>query len=218
MINWPCHVQKTNQKKLRSLLDWHVLLESVLPSRGKLVSCFIALFKKKSDTNDDKTHFSDENWIWIFAPKMLLNCFISFSVLRPWFSGLGPVNLIHLRFWIFASKSIKTDLSGNTFWPQAAGFQNSPKIDHSKLSKSQKIRAWIQTKTQNLHAKHLNFHVKIEFSELCSKTPNQQKDVKMFFYFLCHTVELLQFEVNPSKSCLKYTFALLTVSKHFAKL
>ena len=41
------------------------------------------------------------------------------------------LKILHLNFWILAFSTnfcpIKTDLSGNTVWPQASGFQNSPK-------------------------------------------------------------------------------------------
>ena len=40
----------------------------------------------------------------------------------------------HLNFWILAFFAnfcpLKTDLSGNTVWPQASGFQKLAKIDH----------------------------------------------------------------------------------------
>ena len=40
----------------------------------------------------------------------------------------------HLNFWILAFSTnfwpIKTDLSGNTVWPQASGFQKLAKLDH----------------------------------------------------------------------------------------
>ena len=40
----------------------------------------------------------------------------------------------HLNFWILAfstnSCPIKTDLSGNTVWPEASGFQKLTKMDH----------------------------------------------------------------------------------------
>ena len=40
----------------------------------------------------------------------------------------------HLNFWILAFSTnfwpIKTDLSGNTVWPQASGFQKLAKMDH----------------------------------------------------------------------------------------
>ena len=40
----------------------------------------------------------------------------------------------HLNFWILAFSTnlcpIKTDLSGNTVWPQASGFQKLVKMDH----------------------------------------------------------------------------------------
>ena len=40
----------------------------------------------------------------------------------------------HLNFWILAFSinfgPIKTDLSGNTVWQQASGFQKLAKMDH----------------------------------------------------------------------------------------
>ena len=40
----------------------------------------------------------------------------------------------HLKFWILAFSSnfcpIKTDMSGNTVWPQASDFQTLAKMDH----------------------------------------------------------------------------------------
>ena len=44
------------------------------------------------------------------------------------------VKMSHLKFWILAFSTtfclIKTDLSGNTVWPQASGFQKLAKMDH----------------------------------------------------------------------------------------
>ena len=44
------------------------------------------------------------------------------------------LKMSHLNFWILAFSSmfclIKTDLSGNTVWPRASGFQKLAKMDH----------------------------------------------------------------------------------------
>ena len=44
------------------------------------------------------------------------------------------LKMSHLNFWILAFSTnfcpIKTDLSGNTVWPQASGFQKLAKMDH----------------------------------------------------------------------------------------
>ena len=44
------------------------------------------------------------------------------------------LKMSHLNFWILAFSAnfcpIKTDLSGNTVWPQASGFQKLAKMDH----------------------------------------------------------------------------------------
>ena len=43
-------------------------------------------------------------------------------------------NYLKFRIWILAFSTnfrpIKIDLSGNTFWPQASGFQKLAKVDH----------------------------------------------------------------------------------------
>ena len=63
------------------------------------------------------------NNIWIFAPKMNYR-HIVWKLLK----------ISHLNFWILAFSTnfcpIKTDLSGNTVWPQALGFQKLAKMDH----------------------------------------------------------------------------------------
>ena len=45
------------------------------------------------------------------------------------------LKMSHLKFWILAFSTnfctIKTDLSGNTVWPQASGFQKLAKMGHS---------------------------------------------------------------------------------------
>ena len=44
------------------------------------------------------------------------------------------LKMSHLYFWILAFSTnfcpIRADLSGNTFWPQASGFQKLAKLDH----------------------------------------------------------------------------------------
>ena len=54
-------------------------------------------------------------------------------------TGIGHIvwkllKMSHLNFWILAFSTnfcpIKTDLSGNTVWPQASGFQKLAKMDH----------------------------------------------------------------------------------------
>ena len=56
---------------------------------------------------------------------------------RAWATAHIVWNLLkmsHLNFWILAFSTnfcpIKTDLSGNTVWPQALGFQKLAKLDH----------------------------------------------------------------------------------------
>ena len=44
------------------------------------------------------------------------------------------LKMSHFNFWIWAFSTnfcpIKTDLSGNTVWPQASGFQKIAQMDH----------------------------------------------------------------------------------------
>ena len=58
--------------------------------------------------------------------KPLIHYYLTFYVV--WKS----LKMLHLNFLILAFSinffSIKTDLSGNTIWPKASGFQNSPKL------------------------------------------------------------------------------------------
>ena len=52
------------------------------------------------------------------------------KVFKPW----KLLKMSHLNFWILAISTnfcpIKIDLSGNTVWPQASGFQKLAKMDH----------------------------------------------------------------------------------------
>ena len=64
------------------------------------------------------------------------------NVIYDGFSGLIPhthivwklLKMSHLNFWILTFSTnfcpMKTDLSGNTVWPQASGFQKLAKMDH----------------------------------------------------------------------------------------
>ena len=59
--------------------------------------------------------------------KWIYSCYISHSVWKC-------IKMSHMNFsiWAFSSIfcSIKGDMSGNTVWPQASGFQKLAKLDH----------------------------------------------------------------------------------------
>ena len=76
-------------------------------------------------------------WIWIFAPK-LLKYEGKTNDLPPTQIATSLTlfeNYSKCRILILAFSTnfcpIKTDLSGNTVWPKASGFQKLAKIDHS---------------------------------------------------------------------------------------
>ena len=65
---------------------------------------------------------------------LFFHAFRFFAALLPSHSGWKLLKMSHLKFLILAFStnfcSIKSDLSGNTVWPQALGFQKLAKIDH----------------------------------------------------------------------------------------
>ena len=75
-----------------------------------------------------------QNNFWAFSRKtcQMLKCYG--DVAKPQHSVWKSLKMSHLNFGILAFftnfSPIKTDLSGNTVWPQASGFQKLAKMDH----------------------------------------------------------------------------------------
>ena len=67
--------------------------------------------------------------IWIFGLKLDI-----WKKNKPLHIVWKLLKMSHLNFWNLAFSNnfcpIKTDLSGNTVWPQASGFQRLAKLDH----------------------------------------------------------------------------------------
>ena len=88
---------------------------------------------RKLDDQHDDTDVKD-NWkhemLNLWEEK---NAFIPLH-LSSWHIVWKLLKMSHLNFWILAFSTnfcpIKNDLSGNTVWPQALGFQKVAKMDH----------------------------------------------------------------------------------------
>ena len=111
-----------------------VLLEACIGENGWIINDFLWL--------DGHTHNSKS---LIFVPKINVDKIFNFLSykLQPirnrlqYFEDMHNVwkllKMSHLNCWILAFSTnfcpIKSDLSGNTVWPQASGFQIVAKID-----------------------------------------------------------------------------------------
>ena len=85
-------------------------------------------FLIKSICTTNSSHFKLIQWIRseeVFSPSKVKR--LSHIVWKL-------LTMSHLNFWILAFCTIfcpiKTDLSGNTVWPQASGFQKLAKMEH----------------------------------------------------------------------------------------
>ena len=134
---------------LRSI--WHLPISILVEVRLQCFCCGIILLRairRKNPRQAKQIWFWDPYWKWLLArspqtPQISVNLgdFLFFRMIWPakinyQFAHcfLKYSKMSHLNLWILAFSTnfcpIKTELSGNTVWPQATGFQKLAKMDN----------------------------------------------------------------------------------------
>ena len=125
-LRWPGHIWKLNK-----------------PTKWPVVTSFVMLFhmyllasatKKKKRIGQRNTCRSSTNLFMIINLSLSQNHLVIFWTHTTYAHCLKITKNVAFKFLNFGISTnfclIKTDLSGNTVWPQASGFQKLAKMDH----------------------------------------------------------------------------------------